>query len=161
MKKNNNWFDGIYQRLATWIDSFEQHEMTNVVEIVERAKQYLAAAEQIPERKVKQFVDNLEQDLHEFYQQYQNDAQNSLYLGLLEERFWQSLSQITDKSQVEWAELIEDFQHKGRYQQGDMIGFGVLHCDRCQAPLTIYHLSEVPECPNCGHHEFIRQPFSP
>jgi len=158
---NKHLFDDVYQQLTTWFHSFEQHEVTNVVTIVERAKQYLSAAEDLPDHSIKQFVDNLSYDLQQFYQAYQTDAKHSIFLGILEEEFWQTLGQITDKSQVEWAELGEDFQHQGYYHKGDMIGFGVLLCDHCHESLSIYHLSEVPECPQCGHGKFSRQPLTP
>ncbi len=99
--------------------------------------------------------------MQQFYKQYQNDAEHSLMLGLLEEQFWQSLSQITDRSQVEWAELTDDFNHQGIYKTGDLIGFGELRCTHCQHTLSFYHLSTVPQCPECGKTAFKRIPLAP
>jgi len=161
MKQSNTVFDNVYQQLSDWFTSFEQHEITSVVTIVEQAKKYLLAAESIPEEKVKQFTDNLSYDLNQFYKQYQEDAENSLMIGLLEEKFWQSLSQITDRSQVEWAEMDEDFNHHGIYKTGDMIGFGLLQCKHCRHEMNFYHLSSVPKCPVCGKESFKRLPLAP
>ncbi len=158
---NKNNFNDFYHRLATWLSDVKKHELTHVVELVEQAKVVLKAAESIPEEKVKQFVDNFKYDLHEFYQQNQEEAKHSIYLGLLNESFWALLVKITDKSQVEWAELCEDFEHKGDYQKGDAIGFGLLECKKCHKNLLISHLSTVHECLHCGHEHFIRHSLTP
>ena len=128
---------------------------------VEKAKSYLAAAENIPEEKVKQFIENFRYDLKEFHQQYNAQLQHSVYLGLLNERFWSTLVNVTDKSQVEWAELSDDFKHHGQYESGDTIGFGELECIECHQSIMIHHLSEVYDCLNCGGHKFIRKALAP
>jgi len=156
-----NILTDFYQRLATWISDVKKHEVTQVVELVEQAKVILSAAEAIPEEKIKQFIDNFKYDLHEFYQQNQQEAKHSLYLALMNESFWTLLVNITDKSQVEWAELCEDFDHDGDYQQGDYIGFGLLQCKQCHKNLLISHLSKVNECLHCGHQHFTRKSLTP
>ncbi len=150
-----------YNRLSEWITDVKQHEITEIVELVEHAKVILKAAETIPEEKVKQFIDNFKYDLFEFYQQYQEQAKHSVYLGLMNESFWAVMANITDKSQVEWAELSEDFQHNGDYQTGDVIGFGIIECKKCHKTLQINHLTEITACLHCGHDHFIRQSLTP
>jgi len=161
MTENKSGFETIYDNVYQWIADVNQHEVTQIVTIVERMKAYLSAAEAIPEEKVKQFVQNFEYDLIEFYQQNQAQIQHSVYLGILSETFWAKLAQMTDKSQVEWAELIEDFQHQGIYHTGDFIGFGELVCQQCQNKATILHLSEVHDCNECGGNKFIRLALTP
>lgn len=160
MPENNIWSD-FYDRLSQWLVDVKRHEITQVVELVEQAKVILMAAEAIPEEKIKQFIDNFQYDLHEFYQQNQEQAKHSVYLGLMSESFWAVMAKITDKSQVEWAELCEDFAHKGNYQTGDLIGFGILECQACHKTLIINHLSEVMDCLHCGHQHFVRQSLTP
>lgn len=151
----------IYQQLTTWLEDIKQHEMTQLVELVEQAKEYAKAAEALPEEKVNQFVDNLKRDLAEFYHQFENDSKHSVYLGLLNESWWSTLAQMTDKSQVEWGELTDDFAHKGLYRTGDHIGFGELCCTQCQGTVTITHNSEVVDCIHCGASEFTRHGLTP
>ena len=126
MKSENSIFQTLYQAVVTWAEDVNQHEITDIVEKVAQSKLYLQAAEQLPEEKVKQFVDNLRFDLKEFIQQNHAQAKHSLYLGLLNESFWQNMQAITDKSQVEWSELDDDFKHHGEYKSGDFIGFGLM-----------------------------------
>jgi len=150
-----------YHRMSQWLTDVKQHELTKIVELVEHAKVVLQAAEAIPEEKVKQFIANFQYDLHEFYKQNQKQAKHSIYLGLMNESFWALMANITDKSQVEWAELCEDFDHKGDYQTGDLIGFGVVECKKCHKTLQINHLSELGDCLHCGHQHFFRQSLTP
>ena len=158
---DNDFFSQIYGRLSNWLTDVKRHELTHVVELVEHSKMLLRAAEQLPEEKIDQFVDNLVYDLKEFYLQHQQEAKHSLYLSLMSESFWAVMANITDKSQVEWAELLDDFEHDGLYQQGDIIGFGIIECTQCQKTLQISHLTKISECLHCGHHYFFRKSLTP
>ena len=161
MKQRHDGFADVYNKVVDWIEDVKQHEMTDIVDLVEQVKAYARAAEAIPEEKVKQFVDNFEHDLKDFYQQNQADMKHSIYLGVLNEAFWEKLAKMTDKSQVEWAELTEDFQHRGQYHSGDFIGFGLLECSNCHHRTEISHYSEVINCSECGGSDFVRLPLNP
>ncbi|MBL4908740.1 MAG: zinc ribbon-containing protein [Alteromonadaceae bacterium] len=158
--KNNN-VDSLYAKLSVWLNDVKTHELTSLIEFTEQAKKYLMAAEALPEEKINQFINNLSYDLKEFFQQSKNEAQHSIYLGLLEEQFWQELSKITDKSQVEWSEMLDEIKHHGDYSEGDIIGFGVLVCKHCQQQVEYFHQSTVIACPNCQKTEFFRQNLTP
>jgi ribosomal protein S27E len=161
MKTKNSVFQDLYQSLVTWAEDVNQHEITDFVEKVAKSKLYLQAAEKLPEDRVKQFVDNLRFDIKEVIQQNEAQVQDSLYLGLLNETFWNNMSAITDKSQVEWSELDDDIKHNGEYQSGDFIGFGYLECQNCHEKVTYNHASEVADCYSCGGSTFTRLPFLP
>ena len=161
MPNKNNVIVELYQNISKWIEDTKEHEITQIVDVVEQAKAYLIAAETIPEREVKQFIDSFIYDLNEFYRQNQTQVKNSLYLSLMNESFWQLLASMTDKSQVEWSELIDDFEHNGIYRAGDSIGFGELECQKCHQTLSITHLSQVSSCIECDGQQFIRHPMKP
>jgi hypothetical protein len=154
-------FEAFYQKMSQWIEDSKQHEITKIVELVETAKAYLSAAESLPELRVKQFFDNFQYDLNEFYQQYQTQMQHSVYLGLLNETFWAKLAQMTDQAQVEWTEIGDDFEHDGVYQTGDLIGFGKLECQQCGNTQLIFHPSEVADCQQCAGKAFVRRSLTP
>jgi hypothetical protein len=161
MSNKNNKLDSLYKKLSLWLNEVKEHELTSVVEFIAQAKKYLVAAEALPEEKINQFINNLSYDLKEFYQQSKAEAQHSIYLGLLEETFWQELAKITDKSQVEWSEIPDELKHHGEYKQGDIIGFGVLVCKNCQQKVEYFHQSTVIACPNCQGTDFIREELEP
>jgi len=161
MAKRKEYLMEIYQDLSNWLDEMKEIQKPRVTELVKRAKSYAKAAENMSEEKVNQFTDNLKHDLHDFYQQNQSQAKHSIYLGLLNETLWSNLAQLTDKSQVEWAELVDDFEHDGIYKAGDIIGFGELVCQQCDEKIHIMHVSEVAVCAKCGGESFTRLPLDP
>ncbi len=161
MTNKKEYLIDIYQDISNWLDEMKELQKPKIIELVTRAKSYAKAAENMSEEKVNQFTDNLKYDLHDFYQQNQSQVKHSTYLGLLNETFWSSLAQLTDKSQVEWAELVEDFEHDGIYKAGDIIGFGELVCQQCDEKIHIMHVSEVAVCAKCGGDSFTRLPLDP
>ena len=151
----------LYQDISNWLDEMKSLQKPKVIDLVKRANAYAQAAENMSEEKIKQFTDNLKYDLHDFYLQNQSQAQHSIYLGLLNESLWSNLAQLTDKSQVEWTELVEDFKHDGIYKTGDIIGFGELVCQQCDEKIHIMHDSTVAVCAKCGGENFTRTPLDP
>ena len=161
MNQEKEYLIKAYQDLSNWLEEVKEIQKPRINEFIKQVKSYANAAENMSEEKVEQFINNLTYDLHDFYQQNKAQAKHSIYLGLLEETLWENLAQLTDKSQVEWAELVEDFSHDGIYKVGDVIGFGELVCQQCDEKIQILHVSEVAVCAKCGGREFIRLPLKP
>ena len=161
MTQQNDFMADIYQKLDTWLNEVKEEQTPRINELIQQAKLYAGAAETMSAEKLHQFSENLKYDLHEFYQLNKAQAKHSIYLGLLNEALWDNLAKLTDKSQVEWAELTEDFEHDGDYQSGDIIGFGELECQECNQTIHITHCSELSACANCGGEHFIRKPLMP
>lgn len=161
MSHQNDYFADIYQKLNGWLLEVKEQQKPPIDEFIKQAKLYALAAESMSEEKLLQFIDNLKYDLHDFYQLNRAQAENSVYLGLLNEALWENLAKLTDKSQVEWAELVDDFNHDGVYQSGDHIGFGELQCEQCDEKTSIMHFSEIGECVKCGATSFVRLPLNP
>ncbi|PKI16825.1 zinc ribbon-containing protein [Colwellia sp. 12G3] len=161
MSQQNDYFADIYRKLNDWLVEVKVEQKPHIDEFIKQAKLYASAAETMSEEKLQQFIDNLKYDLHDFYQLNRTQAENSVYLGLLNETLWDNLAKLTDKSQVEWAELVDDFNHDGLYKSGDFIGFGELQCEQCDEITTIVHFSQIGECVHCGSTDFIRLPLNP
>ena len=161
MSHQNDYFADIYQKLNNWLVEIKAEQKPHLDEFIKQAKLYAGAAEEMSEEKLQQFADNLKYDLYDFYKLNRAQVKHSLYLGLLNEALWDTLAKLTDKSQVEWAELVEDFNHDGLYKSGDFIGFGKLQCEQCDETITILHFSEIADCAYCGSTDFIRLPLNP
>ena len=82
------------------------------------------------------------------------------YLAI-EGTLWSWLLAISDKSQLEWLEISEDFKHDGVYDSGEVVGLGHLACYQCQHELIISHPEMLPSCPQCGGEKFKRIQFTP
>lgn len=161
MTPQNDYFADIYRKLDEWLTEIKVEQKPHIDEFIKQAKLYANAAESMSEEKLQQFTDNLKYDLHDFYQLNKKQVADSVYLGLLNESLWDNLAKLTDKSQVEWAELVDDFNHDGVYKSGDFIGFGELQCEQCDEITTVMHFSEIVDCPHCGSKNFIRLPLNP
>jgi len=111
MSQENDYFADIYRKLNDWLVEVKSEQKPNIDEFIKQTKLYVGTAESMSEEKLQQFIDNLRYDLHDFYQLNRTQAKNSVYLGLLNETLWDNLGKLTDKSQVEWAELVDDFNH--------------------------------------------------
>ena len=161
MSNQNDYFAEIYRQLNDWLVTGIAQQIPTMNTFIKQARMLAVAAETMSEEKLQQFIENLTYDLHDFYQLNKKQVNNSLYLGLLNETLWDNLAKLTDKSQVEWAELIDDFDHDGIYRRGDIIGFGTLQCEQCDEIMTIMHASEVTDCVHCGASQFFRLPLTP
>lgn len=161
MSQQNDYVSDIYNKLNGWLNDVAAQQKPHIEQFVKQAKLYASAAETMSEEKLQQFTDNLRYDLHDFYKLNRAEAKNSVYLGLLSEALWDNLAKLTDKSQVEWAEILEDFNHDGFYHTGDFIGFGELECEQCQEITTVMHFSKISNCIHCDSKTFIRLPLKP
>ena len=161
MLNKKDYFAEVYHQLNNWLNEVKHQQKPRIIELLALTKNYAMAAENMSEAKIQQFVDNMKYDLRDFYTLNKTQAEHSLYLGLLNETLWDTLAKLTDKSQVEWLELTEDFTHDGIYNAGDFIGFGQLACQECDTVLTVSHHSEIIPCINCGHSKFTRIPLQP
>ena len=74
---DKNMFADFYQNLAEWLTDVKKNEVTQAVELIEHAKVLVKAAEEIPEEKIKQFIENFKYDLNEFYQQKRTKSLNT------------------------------------------------------------------------------------
>lgn len=161
MTQQNDYFAEIYQKLNAWLNEVKEEQTPHLTEFIKQAKLYANAAETMSEEKLHLFAENLKYDFHDFYQKNSAEVKHSIYIGILNETLWDNLAKLTDKSQVEWAELVEDFNHDGYYQSGDIIGLGELECQKCHQTIHITHCSELGLCAKCGSEDFLRQPLTP
>ncbi|MCL1068089.1 zinc ribbon-containing protein [Shewanella olleyana] len=79
----------------------------------------------------------------------------------LENTLWHWLGEITDRSQVEWHEIAQDFKHKGFYMAGEVINQGKVICTECNHEMNIEFPSLIPDCPQCDNEMFTREALTP
>lgn len=159
MNKPNSDYQDVFDKIYLWLQKAKQDELNSIKSWVAKAEEVIDAAEELSINEFQLSVDSFKQDLVGLYKLNQQDADNSLYLRSLQEGLWQKLAQMTDQSQVEWSELVDDFSHDGIYHEGDSIGFGQLVCRNCQHEVDIYHAVTIVACTECGSTEFSRKAF--
>ena len=140
--------------LTEALEQASQQQLHNMLAVAETFKAYLKAGKELSAYESQLFIETLKRQWTEAQQQAENDTaqQPSMWT----EELWQQLSLITDKTQVEWVELMADFQHQGVYCQGEYVGMGRYRCSECQQSIDYTHPAELLCCGHCGGVQFFR-----
>lgn len=133
-------------RLSDALYTAKQQQVERLFTFGETLKAYLKAGSDLTAYETQLFVET-------FKRQAKQDELPSLW----PEALWYELSQVTDKTQLEWQELTSDFAHQGHYHAGEEVGMGLYCCDACQATLPYYHPATLVVCSSCGGALFHRQ----
>jgi len=144
-QKYQQWLN----ELTETLNQASQQQLQNMLEFAETFKAYLKAGKELSAYESQLFVETLKRQWAEASNEEQQPS-------MWTEELWQQLSQITDKTQVEWAELIEDFNHQGVYYQGEYVGMGRYRCSQCQQSIDYTHPAELLCCADCGGVQFFR-----
>lgn len=152
VKKYQQWLDEFNHNLR----QAEQQQLTHMVSFVDGLKAYIKAGKELSAYETQLFVETFKRQWHEHTTAKPHSAENSTP-SLWPEALWQELSNITDKSQLEWQELAQDFRHKGIYFQGEMVGMGRYRCEKCLTHIDYTHPSPLLACSQCGGVQFFRE----
>lgn len=141
------------QRYQQWLTQLSQalsqartEQVGSLVGVVDKVQAYIKAGSDLTAYETQLFVET-------FRRQSQEPEQPSIW----PEALWLELSRVTDKTQVEWQEFLQDLEHQGIYAQGEMVGMGLYCCRRCQQSLAYYHPAELQSCLHCGGLHFHRK----
>ncbi|MFI8415360.1 zinc ribbon-containing protein [Serratia sp. NPDC078593] len=136
----------------------------DIEELVASAERRLDEMGDLTRDEVAQLKLAVRRDLEEFarsYEENREDFTDSVFMRVIKESLWQELADITDKTQLEWREVLKDVSHHGVYHSGEVVGLGNLVCEKCHHHLAFYTPEVLPRCPKCGHDQFQRRPFEP
>lgn len=151
------WVDNFTQ----WLGDTRNHEVRNLVSFFDRSSEWWQTAGELTNDEFRQLSVYLKRDLLMFYHHYQQDMKDSEFVQLIKESMWKELAEMTDKSQIEWRELTQDFEHRGTYNAGEWIGMGTLVCQSCHYKMEFVHPVELMPCPGCGGQLFLREALAP
>lgn len=151
VKKYQHWLAEFSHSLK----QTEQQQLTNLVDVIEQLKAYVKAGKDLSAYETTLFIETLKRQ----WQEHNEDkaAEPDSLPSLWPEALWQGLSSITDKSQLEWQELAQDFSHQGVYYQGEMVGMGRYRCSHCMSHIDYTHPTELLACSQCGGVQFFRE----
>ncbi|MCU5774134.1 zinc ribbon-containing protein [Erwiniaceae bacterium BAC15a-03b] len=153
-----------YRELVASLTERLNRDDRDIDALVDNARQRLTATGELTRHEVDEVLRAVRRDLEEFARSYgenEEDLNDSVFMRVIRESVWKELADITDKSQLEWREVFQDLNHHGVYQSGEVVGLGNLVCEKCQFTRAIYTPETLTRCPECGHDQFQRQPFSP
>ena len=133
-------------RLSDALRTAKQQQVQQLFTLTETVKAYIKAGADLTAYESQLFAET-------FKRQAAEDELPSLW----PEALWYELSQVTDKTQLEWQELSSDFAHQGHYSVGEEVGMGLYQCQQCQQQLAFYHPAELGACVYCGGTHFSRK----
>lgn len=144
---------GFEQKYQQWLQHFSQEldktrqqQVGQLVALADTIRAYLKAGSDLTAYETQLFIETLRR-------QVDADERPSIW----PEALWVELSRVTDKTQVEWQELLQDLEHQGIYAQGEQVGMGLYCCRSCQHCLAYYHPGELQSCLQCGGLHFSRK----
>jgi len=152
LKKYQQWL----KDFSRTVQQLEQRQLDEMVQFGEKLKAYIKAGKDLSAYETQLFVETLKRQWQEQHEQAEDDAKNEAP-SLWPEALWQVLSEITDKSQLEWQELAQDFKHQGIYFQGEVVGMGRYRCSHCLTHIDYTHPTELLACSHCGGVQFFRE----
>ena len=158
-----------YKKYQRWLAEFNRNMQQNpdnydnqLVKFADTLKAYIKAGKDLSAYETRLFIETLKRQWHEQQEEQEKAATGNAEPeqtapSLWPEALWQELSGITDKTQLEWQELTQDFKHQGGYYQGEMVGMGRYRCSNCYQHIDYTHPGELLPCSGCGGVQFYRE----
>lgn len=160
MSTSNKGYQTLKNKLEDWL-KHSQQQTQSLVEGVDLLRDYVQTGYQVNRENLASSLTYLQRDLAYFYESYHYEGQESPFYQTAKDSFWQTLAEMTDKTQLEWREFSADLDHQGSYQAGEEIAFGILKCQRCGESITISHVQTIHPCFNCQNETFTRLAAAP
>ncbi|MFV7772613.1 MULTISPECIES: zinc ribbon-containing protein [Shewanella] len=166
MSKRSTELLSLYEALFDQVksDFSEDNSMTakELYKVVTASKEFLRLKKQAKEEELALVEEFLKRDIGSFLaEKNAKDLSHSPTVIAAENTLWHWLSEITDRSQVEWHEVTQDFKHHGYYQSGEIVGQGTMVCTDCGHEMRIEFPGVIPECPECDGSQFTREALAP
>lgn len=124
---------------------------------------YFKAASDMTKDELALIEAFFKRDVQTFSEQYNQDDRHSddaqLFRSLIANSVWELLAEITDKTQLEWSEVLRDIEHHGIYKAGEVVGLGILKCEKCGHQTEHCHVGVLAPCVECGSKRFSRKAF--
>lgn len=156
MVKNKSDYSDIFDRLFDWLSEAVKQDVINMMDIVEKARAYVQAAESLSAAEIKTMENYLLRDFTTFSKQWKSDARKSIWLVSLEGRLWQQLASLSDANKIELYEMEMDIAHQGIYRVGELVSVGVLTCNQCGQQHQVDFVEEILPCMQCNARTFTR-----
>lgn len=147
------------ERYAAWLKELDERlaqrqadsgPLLSLRHLNEELHRWWQAGSAVTQWEWQLFIETLRQQSHP------DAAKAPTTPPLWSETLWQQLSAITDHTQVEWAELLQDWQHQSQFQRGEWVAMGIYQCQQCQHQWQLTHPQPLCDCPTCGCGDFIR-----
>jgi hypothetical protein len=149
-------YQSLLDKLSDWLLQSAKQDMLTLYELVEEAKAYLRAAEDLSLEEIHTLENYLLRDMKSFVHELRADADNSLWWMNTKNNLWQLIAKMADPSKLELFEMQEDVAHQGIYQVGELVAIGDLVCMQCGHHHLVTGVERIQSCIECSHKQFSR-----
>ena len=155
-------YEALIQQIKTQYGDDNSLTVKSLYQQTQSSKEYLAIKEQAKAEELALVEQFLKRDIASFLQEKNaKDLSHSPTMITVENTLWHWLSEITDRSQVEWHEVAQDFKHHGYYETGEIVGQGTMVCTACGHEAKIEFPGVISDCTECDNGEFTREALAP
>ncbi|MDD1792640.1 zinc ribbon-containing protein [Enterovibrio makurazakiensis] len=152
-----------YKLLTQRITDALKHSPDELKRWLDLSERYFDAASDMTKDELALIEAYFKRDVQEFSEQYNESEDRAddgeLFKSLIANTLWEQLAEITDKTQLEWHEVLKDIQHHGVYSAGEVVGLGILVCEKCGNQTEHSHVGVLIPCIKCGNTEYSRKPY--
>lgn len=161
MGQQKSHYQSLLDNLSDWLLQSARQDMLTLYELVEQAKAYLRAAEDLSLEEIHTLENYLLRDIKAFAHELREDADNSLWWMNTKNNLWQLIATMADPSKLELFEMQEDVAHQGIYQAGELVAIGELVCTQCGHRHQVTGVERIQPCIECSHEQFSRMSSEP
>lgn len=157
MGKQKSRYQSLLENLSDWVMQSAKQDVLTMMDLVEQAKAYLHAAEDLTLQEIQTLENYLLRDIKAFSQRLSDDADDSLWWQNAKNEIWQTIAQMSDRSKLEFLEMQDDVAHQGIYKVGELLAIGELICKKCGNSDQITAVQRISPCVKCGGEIFSRK----
>jgi hypothetical protein len=144
-----------YEKLLKDVVEAVKNSPEELNQVMDTSSKVMSAANEMTKDEIALISAYLKSDLKEFAEEFEESKKSPFYL-MIADSIWETLFSASDKTKVEWVELLQEVEHQGVYHVGDLIGLGELICDHCGHKTAYNHPTEITPCIKCEGAVFSR-----
>ena len=154
MTEQSKRYQSIIDKVYDWLEQSARQDVLTMMDILERAKAYLHAAEDLGVDELKTMENFLLRDFNTFSKQLGQQAEDSLWLKSIKNKLGSLLVDMSDQNRLQMFEMEVDVAHQGQYKAGELVALGEIVCSQCGHRHQVDFVEEIQPCIECGGTEF-------
>jgi len=149
-----NAYERMQERARQFLDDTTQDLLPSLVDALKSAKEQAIHLGELSKDEAELISAYLYRDLHdagEYIKQQRGELADWLRFDVeqIEEKIWDSLSLLVDKTTIELEQIKARANTLGEWHTGEITGPGTLVCKACDEKIHFHKSGHIPPCPKC------------
>jgi NADH pyrophosphatase NudC (nudix superfamily) len=160
--KHISAYERMLDRVRLFLHETREDLGTGLQHAIESAKEQAVHLGEISKDEGELISTYLRRDLHDmgnYLQQQSGELADWLRFDVkqVEQRVWEALSLVVDKSRIELDHFKRQAHHLTEWHTGEITSPGTLICTQCGEVLHFHNTGRIPPCPKCHTTIFHRR----